>query len=732
MVTKDRAAQPTRWAIIVLIFMALGGLGGADLLTYPTPTVPVDLLPTGAVAQFGSARLQHSSIDRGRASFSPDSKRLVTIGTNGPTCLWDADTGKLLETYATLGTSASLLDLRWKPDGKLATLHALGDDAFVMQEFVPGQKADPQEIARLSEEIDKRRRRLPANKPEPGWLKHSFLSYDGQWAVAVRRGGWADVYRFMPAQTSESAKPAAMVKLPYSRSIWQSVSLSTDGKCLLVSGASNRLLAFKLTAEDADKPAWELSLGDGHKREPVSWFSLHGQQVVIHFYDGAVELWDGPKGKRLREFPKVPMFYHHLNGEWGGVDLSADGKRLALLHRGTDGLVGGRILDVSSGKELCVLTPQPMPQINGEVSFSPDGRRVARVGCGVVRIWNADTGADACPLPGHRGSVTSLVVAGNGQSVVTMGADFTVRAWNPNSIAESWHTAVPEGGSIAFVTADAVVVCQNMNFNPTDKPTLRIDLATGQKKPLPGKLGEAKHAFPLAVSPDGKSIVTLTLDPLQKPTFEVWSWPAGQRLTQTALQPPDKFMLRYCAAARFSPDGKQFIAVMVYDDPAEWGGISMPPGHPFLERWDLATGKLLSQSEPGKGNWAPRLLPYRKGLLFWLTGNHNQRRDDEVRDGISGRLVVQLQYPEDDGVLDWGHQAAALSADGQFLAIGETSFSRSCRIIVFELATGKVVKSLRPGGSSVDGLQFLADGRLISFGYADAAIVWSAVAQKKE
>src|SRR3954470_13142429 len=107
-------------AWISLAVLALGLNAGA-----------ADPLPPGAVARFGSARLQDFTIDRS-VTFSPNGKLLATSGANSPICVWDVATGKLVRTHANRG---SVFDLRWKKDGKLAAVTFFGHDVFLMQEF---------------------------------------------------------------------------------------------------------------------------------------------------------------------------------------------------------------------------------------------------------------------------------------------------------------------------------------------------------------------------------------------------------------------------------------------------------------------------------------------------------------------------------------------------------------------------------------------------------------------
>ena len=444
-------------------------------------------------------------------------------------------------------------------------------------------------------------------------------------------------------------------------------------------------------------------------------------QAVIRFFDGAVELWDGAGGKRIRQLPAAPMFYLHGNGEWGGIDLSADGKRLALLHREADGAVGGRIVEVATGKDVATLVPEPMPPTSGNTCFSPDGRRVARVAYGVVRMWNAETGADACPLPGHRGAVVSMADADNGKLVVTTGEDLTVRGWDPSTSAERWHTVLPAATSVKFVTADSAIVSEDQRWD-SNELAVRIDLATGKRRPLPGKLGAVKSPVPLALAPGGKRVVTLDRDP-KKPALDVWSWPAGEPLLHVPLQPPGKLVVSRCSAASFTPDGKELVAVMRYDDPAAPFAMRQAPTQPFLERWDLTTGRLLERSTQTSAH-PPRLLRHRNGVLLWTAG-------PELRDAVSGQVVVTLQLPDAAGIaLPDSH--AAIAPDGKQFAIAESSGADAgSRVLVFDVGTGTLARTLTvpsANRSRLHGLQFLPDGRLVTFG--DTAIVWPVAAAR--
>jgi RNA polymerase sigma factor (sigma-70 family) len=716
----------SRWALVALLVFCLGaGLCAAVLLPRGTPSsqplsdsgkklatapvppeAPVDPLPEGAVARFGSPRLQHFSIDRS-ATFSPDGKLLATSGANTPICVWDVKTGKLVRTHPNRG---SVYDLRWQKDGKLAAVTFFNHDVFLMQGFDGDNPPNAEEQKRIEEEARNSERR-----PQPGgktdYLNYVRLSPDGRLAIAI----WNDrekplqrisVYRFVSGVSSNTAKAERTVEISAGNGAW----VSNDGKVLVAHSSATkdqpeRLLAFDLAKKNGGKPTWEFNLPGGEQRKLDWCFSPEGKRVVLLFWDDSVELWDGTTGKRVRELPKLPKYYHHSNGEWRGIDLSADGNRLALVSRTPTGEMGGRIVDVDTGKDICTLRPQPLPRIGGMPRFSVDGKRVAQVSYGVVRIWNAEDGSDSCPLPGHRGLVNSLAFSAGEKTIISAGEDQTVRAWSPATGKEMWRTSFPQFVKVKFTVPGGVFVQDNRWG--ADDPVQFLDAATGKRLPLPGALAEAKKAVFLALAPDSKSVISVEL---RKRAFHVWSWPKGELLKTVPLTPPGKFTFSRCSDCAFTPHGKQFVAVMQYADPARQQELRQVPDHPFLERWDLAAGKLLERRDAGE-TFSPILIPAGNRLLL--------QEKNVIRDAASGKEVVKLSFGEGQTRdLSWS-AGAALSPDQKTLVVNE-GFNGG--VLLFDMPSGRYRGTLTGEGRSVGRFLFLPDGRLVTAG--ETALVW--------
>jgi len=350
------------------------------------------------------------------------------------------------------------------------------------------------------------------------------------------------------------------------------------------------------------------------------------------------------------------------------------------------------------------------------------------------------------PLPGHCGWVTSLVPTLDGKRIVSGGADFSVREWDPQTGKETWRTTFKQTITVRFATPEGIVV-QESGSNAIIRgivPGALLDAKTGKRRPLPGALGEAKSPpmpqtrpvadLLLAMAPDGKSMVTLEW---HTPAFRIWSWPSGELKATLAIVPPEKHRLGGHSAAHFTPDGKQFIVVVQYNS----SELALPGSNfrkepVFVERWDLAKGNMLDRTNAGNDDSHPKLIPYADGVLILGAG-------PELRDAVTQKCVMTLGQPEKEPLDFNSVRLAALSPDGRVLALGVGGpFTNNLQL--FEMRTGKHLQVLVPEvgfnalkllpdspsavpqilvpQGSFNAFQFLPDGRLVTAG--QTALVW--------
>ena len=137
-----------------------------------------------------------------------------------------------------------------------------------------------------------------------------------------------------------------------------------------------------------------------------------------------ITLLDGQSLEALRQWP------HGHKGMINSVAFSPDSRR--ILTTGDDGIV--RVWDAATGAQLHDLVGRANRALCA--MYSPDGQRIASGGFGDnVRIWNAQTFEQVAQLGGHQAFVHSLAWGADSQRLLSCSGDHTVRIWDAQSLA---------------------------------------------------------------------------------------------------------------------------------------------------------------------------------------------------------------------------------------------------------------------------------------------------------
>jgi WD40 repeat protein len=145
-----------------------------------------------------------------------------------------------------------------------------------------------------------------------------------------------------------------------------------------------------------------------------------------------------------------------------------------------------RVWNAGTGEERAVLRGHTKPV--SEVSFSPDGQRLASAGKdGSVRIWSLAGGAPLV-LRGHEGGARAIAFSPDGQRVAGAGADGTVRIWRADgtgtpTVIQDQPPGRPVGAvvfspdsrSLAVSGQDGAVRIWPSDSNGQGRPTLNLD-----------------------------------------------------------------------------------------------------------------------------------------------------------------------------------------------------------------------------------------------------------------
>ncbi|HEV3445664.1 MAG TPA: WD40 repeat domain-containing protein [Gemmataceae bacterium] len=453
-----------------------------------------------------------------------------------------------------------------------------------------------------------------------------------------------------------------------------SLAFSADGK-LLASGGYDNLVRL-----------WDVASGHeiqklaGHEKCVYALaFAPDNTTLVSHSEDRTVRVWNLHTGKQRASLPAPPASFSTFA-------LSADGTQMAVANE--EGAI--RVWSLATLKVVHTV-PGAAKQVRC-LAFSPDGRALASGhGDGTIAVWQVAAGKPVARWQAHAFMVKTLAFSPQSKLLVS-GAfwECGVRLWE----AATGKEVQPLPGHHAMV--DLLVYepdGKGLITGSHDKMLWGWDLASGQSRPWLDWRSLSMDRF--ALPPDRKMLATWEYSPgcirLRSPVR-----PGEGRLLGTFESRPTKIPTR---PLTFSPDGKRLAAICR-------DGV--------LRQWDAVNGVLLWENRVRTNLGAIAFSPDGKMLASasWAGGDTTIRLCDtetgkEIRVCANENVVGEL----------------AFSPDGKILAAAAGSHNRAS---LWDVASGKELRSLAGLQSGVHALSFSPDGRLIAAtGIPDHAVrVW--------
>ena len=428
-------------------------------------------------------------------SFAAESLRLASASEDGTARIWDLEQGRCV---AVLRHPLRVNGVAWTADGTgLATVSA---DA-ILRFWTSWEEASAREL-----------------------VGHR----DTVWSVASLPGD-----RFVTASADTTARvwDAGKRTEPVvqcgseDRVGVRGVACSPDGRLAATATAQGQVRLWNMATLAAER-----DMPTVRGRVNAVDFSPAGDLVAAACGDGSARLYSV---ESAREIERIPA---HA-GPAFAIAFSPDGRRIATA--GTEPQETGpekgavRIRSVSAGTDSTGTAGPltlPHPARAHAAAWAPDGRRLATACAdGVVREWDAGTGALLGAHRGHTDDVNWVAWSRNGNRVASASSDGTVLLWKPTEgwssielkgpVGQVWETAFsPDGTRIAGVGADGSL---HLWHGESGRHLLALD---GHEGPLWG----------VVFTPDGRSILTGSDDG----TARVWGLsPAELHRRRLAIRP---------------------------------------------------------------------------------------------------------------------------------------------------------------------------------------------------
>ena len=476
----------------------------------------------------------------------------------------------------------------------------------------------------------------------------------------------------------------------------------------------------------------------GPSNRPRIVFSPDGRFLVVCGEKVGTRLWEVGSWRLHRELPPADEMVFHPSGKWlaaivdkairihdtvtgavvheyasppGRIGFSHDGRLLAVA-----GDEAVELRDPESGKVLRRLVygtidrrDQPYPAL----AFSSDGKWLA-LATTPPALWDVSTGQLVNRLIGHQGDVFGVAFSPDSRTVITTGADTTVRLWDSRTGTEQ---TILRGHR-------RVVGC--VSVHPDGWCLASAGRESGDVKvwdltsPQEFKLLDDASAVAITFEPGGGRLRSVR----SQGKLEAWDVETGGILSSNVTGMTREWLTPANLAA-FSGDGR-------------WLGV-VRNGEKDVQILDAATAKERIVVG-GMRTLATQVALSRNGGRVAATGlplpmQPGALREVRVWDTATGKSLFENRpnnAPLEDPPVIRLHGAVALSPDGTRVAFDDYPAAdeppgegRTSMIKICEVDSGKVLLDLPSPGERLWSLTFSANGRFVAAGYSNNLVmVW--------
>lgn len=648
-------------------------------------------------------------------AFALNGQWLATGSTDSTIKLWDPASGRLLRTLR--GHSSKINATVLTPDGR--NIVSVSEDNTI--------KVWEPETGKLVRTIGGV---IDANNDA---LREGLaLSSDGRSVYSVSINAIRRFDLTSGSLQQQFSKPGQLA-------FWQAFTLSADSRLIAAAHEIGPCAGMQVKLLDAANgrvvrtlATFSLKKCTGETLVTVVSFSPDGRLIAAGGREGIIRVWDVASGRLLHALAhsesKESKFVFQ-------VKFSPDSRTIATVG-GPDGV---KFWDASTGRIIRTMGNKGY-QWSQSIGYSPDGRSFV-IGNGTSRVILTDA-VSGTPSPVSFGqndtSPPSITPLAPGRWLEGRSKGFTV--WDENG-GQLVQTQDVEPGDIdgsrqfAAKRADGhvLIAARGKKFSinvwdATQGSLLRsIDWTPAPLAEKPCPTCSPYYLDNISISPDGRWLAaTLYGDPASG--IRIWDVATGQQVKSIATGAPLGGGSMWAAiSVAFSPDGQSLLAG-VFDSKYKY----------WLRTWDVGSGRQTSafalldqyaQASVGQVNpFIVSFAPDGRSVALQYTayvgnkvvgateGAFNSIATLDPTNGQSLRRFLHDQAYSSSSIIRY-------SPDGRLILVGLNS---SELVLVWEAATGRLVRALQGNSGTARSIAFSSDGRRVIVGNSNGtASVWS-------
>jgi Tol biopolymer transport system component len=413
-------------------------------------------------------------------AFAPDGRSLALVLTDYTIRLYAPATGKELRALAGLPGSPVATALAYSPDGK--TLAASGGATIRRWNAADGTV-------------------LSEGDGHAGVVQSLAVSPDGKrlastagdlslrvWDLAARRA----------EHTLPGPKRAEFDDIVNQFRTSSSAAFAPDGRALVAAWGDGHVCTFDLTA---GKKVREFKVGELGAVSVA--FTPGARQVFTADLNNEIHLNDVASGRALRRYRDFSRGDGEgnlaIDGNFPEVTVSPDGRTLAAVGTAADGKSMLHMWEAATGRPRRVFTLSAemrgiglpgavgigAPAVGGNYfppppRFAPDGRTLAVLVHGSVRVWSLSRGKETRRLDAEAALPSSLAFTPDGKMLAVGHTDGTVSLWDLATGAERARLRGHRGAVGALTFADGKTLISGAN----DTTVLVWDIAAAGAEEL--------------------------------------------------------------------------------------------------------------------------------------------------------------------------------------------------------------------------------------------------------